>query len=83
MGLYRLLGLLSEGGRGTVYQGLAPGGEPVAVKLLHARWPSLREVIASGGPMGGNVASVVTPEVALPLTAGVGLLAGWAARSTG
>ncbi|MBB2743903.1 UNVERIFIED_ORG: EmrB/QacA subfamily drug resistance transporter [Microbispora rosea subsp. rosea] len=38
VGLYRLLGLLGEGGQGTVYQGLAPGGEPVAVKLLHARF---------------------------------------------
>ncbi|MBE3009706.1 MFS transporter [Microbispora sp. NEAU-D428] len=38
VGLYRLVGLLGEGGQGTVYQGLAPGGEPVAVKLLHARF---------------------------------------------
>ncbi|GIH61267.1 bifunctional serine/threonine protein kinase/MFS transporter [Microbispora siamensis] len=38
VGLYRLVGLLGEGGQGTVYQGLAPSGEPVAVKLLHARF---------------------------------------------
>ncbi|WP_226873759.1 serine/threonine-protein kinase [Microbispora sitophila] len=38
VGAYRLVGLLGEGGQGTVYQGLAPGGEPVAVKLLHARF---------------------------------------------
>ncbi|MFF4123526.1 bifunctional serine/threonine protein kinase/MFS transporter [Microbispora rosea] len=38
VGLYRLVGLLGEGGQGTVYQGLAPAGEPVAVKLLHARF---------------------------------------------
>ncbi|MEU6428835.1 serine/threonine-protein kinase, partial [Microbispora sp. NPDC046973] len=38
VGLYRLVGLLGEGGQGTVYQGLTPSGEPVAVKLLHARF---------------------------------------------
>ncbi|MEV4298127.1 bifunctional serine/threonine protein kinase/MFS transporter [Microbispora rosea] len=38
VGLYRLVGLLGEGGQGTVYQGLAPDGGPVAVKLLHARF---------------------------------------------
>ncbi|MEU8172759.1 bifunctional serine/threonine protein kinase/MFS transporter [Microbispora hainanensis] len=38
VGRYRLVGLLGEGGQGTVYQGLAPSGEPVAVKLLHARF---------------------------------------------
>jgi predicted Ser/Thr protein kinase len=34
---YRLAGRLGEGGQGTVYLGYAAGGEPVAVKVLHAR----------------------------------------------
>ncbi|GAA4488397.1 hypothetical protein GCM10023191_017720 [Actinoallomurus oryzae] len=38
IGSYRLVGLLGEGGQGAVYRGEAPGGEPVAVKLLHARF---------------------------------------------
>ncbi|RBQ18699.1 hypothetical protein DP939_19680 [Spongiactinospora rosea] len=37
LGPYRLLGLLGEGGQGTVFLGEAPSGERVAVKLLHAR----------------------------------------------
>jgi serine/threonine protein kinase len=38
VGAYRLVGLLGEGGQGTVYQGAALDGERVAVKLLHARF---------------------------------------------
>jgi serine/threonine protein kinase len=38
VGTCRLLGLLGEGGQGTVYRGEAPTGEHVAVKLLHARF---------------------------------------------
>ncbi|MFI6326229.1 serine/threonine-protein kinase [Nonomuraea sp. NPDC050556] len=34
---YRLTGALGTGGQGTVYQGVAPDGRKVAVKLLHAR----------------------------------------------
>ncbi|MFE3447785.1 serine/threonine-protein kinase [Nonomuraea sp. NPDC059194] len=37
MASYRLTGLLGEGGQGTVYLGVAPSGEQVAVKVLHAR----------------------------------------------
>ncbi|WP_233508320.1 serine/threonine-protein kinase, partial [Spongiactinospora gelatinilytica] len=37
LGGYRLLGLLGEGGQGTVFLAEAPSGERVAVKLLHAR----------------------------------------------
>jgi serine/threonine protein kinase len=37
VGTCRLLGLLGEGGQGTVYRGEAPTGEHLAVKLLHAR----------------------------------------------
>ncbi|MGI5232129.1 serine/threonine-protein kinase [Actinoallomurus sp. CA-142502] len=38
IGDYRLVGLLGEGGQGAVYRGEAPRGEPVAIKLLHARF---------------------------------------------
>ncbi|MFB4265429.1 ABC transporter substrate-binding protein [Nonomuraea sp. GTA35] len=35
---YELTGFLGEGGQGSVYLGLSPSGEQVAVKLLHARF---------------------------------------------
>jgi hypothetical protein len=38
VGVYRLTGLLGEGGQGAVYRGEAPDGAQVAVKLLHARF---------------------------------------------
>lgn len=38
VGAYRLVALLGEGGQGAVYRGEAANGEPVAVKLLHARF---------------------------------------------
>ncbi|RVX38468.1 protein kinase-like protein [Nonomuraea polychroma] len=34
---YRLTGFLGDGGQGTVYRGLSPSGDEVAVKVLHAR----------------------------------------------
>ncbi|MBX6767357.1 MAG: serine/threonine protein kinase [Actinomadura rubrobrunea] len=37
IGPYRLLGLLGEGGQGTIYLGEDPAGTRVAVKALHAR----------------------------------------------
>ncbi|GAA0989023.1 hypothetical protein GCM10009555_072050 [Acrocarpospora macrocephala] len=38
LGDYRLSGLIGEGGQGTVYYGETSTGEPVAVKVLHARF---------------------------------------------
>jgi serine/threonine protein kinase len=38
IGGYRLLGRLAEGGQGVVYLALAPSGEKVVVKVLHATW---------------------------------------------
>ncbi|WP_283133209.1 serine/threonine-protein kinase [Rhizohabitans arisaemae] len=37
LGVYRLVGLLGEGGQGTVYLGQTPSGQQVAIKTLHAR----------------------------------------------
>ncbi|WP_067132560.1 glycoside hydrolase family 6 protein [Microtetraspora malaysiensis] len=37
-GGYPLLRRLGQGGMGTVYLGRAPGGDPVAVKLIHPQW---------------------------------------------
>lgn len=37
LGAYRIVGLLGEGGQGTVYLGQGPDGVRVAVKVLHAR----------------------------------------------
>jgi serine/threonine protein kinase len=36
IGPYRLIGRLGEGGMGTVFLGLSPGGRPVAVKAVRA-----------------------------------------------
>lgn len=36
LGIYRLVGRLGEGGQGTVFLGVDPDGQKVAVKLLHA-----------------------------------------------
>ncbi|MGP3962092.1 WD40 repeat domain-containing serine/threonine protein kinase [Nonomuraea sp. 3N208] len=37
VGPYRLTGYLGAGGQGTVYVGESPGGQVVAIKVLHAR----------------------------------------------
>lgn len=38
LGRYRLEGRLGEGGQGTVFLARGPAGEPLAIKLLHARF---------------------------------------------
>ncbi|MFI7699109.1 ABC transporter substrate-binding protein [Nonomuraea sp. NPDC049480] len=38
VGSYKVTGFLGEGGQGSVYLGVSPGGEQVAIKLLHARF---------------------------------------------
>ncbi|MFC5754414.1 serine/threonine-protein kinase, partial [Actinomadura rugatobispora] len=38
LGAYELVGRLGSGGQGTVFLGTGPGGERVAVKLLHVRF---------------------------------------------
>ncbi|MDH2424068.1 serine/threonine-protein kinase [Sphaerisporangium sp. TRM90804] len=37
LGVFEVLGRLGEGAQGVVYLGRSPAGEPVAIKLLHAR----------------------------------------------
>ncbi|MEV1176733.1 ABC transporter substrate-binding protein [Nonomuraea sp. NPDC049784] len=38
VGSYKVTGFLGEGGQGSVYLGISPSGERVAIKLLHARF---------------------------------------------
>ncbi|WP_433414606.1 glycoside hydrolase family 6 protein [Microtetraspora malaysiensis] len=38
VGPFALLRRLGQGGMGTVYLGRAPGGDPVAIKLIHPQW---------------------------------------------
>ncbi|MET7330506.1 ABC transporter substrate-binding protein [Nonomuraea sp. NPDC005650] len=38
VGSYKVTGFLGEGGQGSVYLGVSPSGEQVALKLLHARF---------------------------------------------
>ncbi|MET9241722.1 ABC transporter substrate-binding protein [Nonomuraea sp. NPDC003709] len=38
VGSYKVTGFLGEGGQGSVYLGVSPSGEQVAIKLLHARF---------------------------------------------
>ncbi|WP_433431415.1 ABC transporter substrate-binding protein [Nonomuraea sp. CA-141351] len=38
VGAYEVTGFLGEGGQGSVYLGVSPSGEQVAIKLLHARF---------------------------------------------
>ncbi|GIH23822.1 hypothetical protein Aph01nite_21320 [Acrocarpospora phusangensis] len=38
LGGYRLTGVIGEGGQGTVFHGETAAGDPVAVKVLHARF---------------------------------------------
>ncbi|MFC4112138.1 ABC transporter substrate-binding protein [Nonomuraea zeae] len=38
VGSYEVTGFLGEGGQGSVYLGVSPSGEQVAIKLLHARF---------------------------------------------
>jgi predicted Ser/Thr protein kinase len=38
LGAYELVGRIGQGGQGTVFLGRKPGGDPVAIKLLHAEW---------------------------------------------
>ncbi|GAA3602246.1 hypothetical protein GCM10022419_103250 [Nonomuraea rosea] len=38
VGPYEVVGFLGEGGQGSVYLGVSPSGEQVAIKLLHARF---------------------------------------------
>ncbi|WP_157246433.1 serine/threonine-protein kinase [Nonomuraea typhae] len=43
-GPYEVLGILGEGGQGTVHLGRAPGGAQVAIKALHSRFAAEGDV---------------------------------------
>jgi serine/threonine protein kinase len=72
VGSYRVTGRLGEGGMGTVFLGLSPGGRQVAVKLIHpghASSPQFRERFAreidAARRVGGfHTASVVDADPA-------------------
>jgi hypothetical protein len=66
VGAYRLVGFLGEGGQGAVYRGVAPSGEPVAVKLLHARFSGdagARSRFAAELAHAGRVAAFCTARI--------------------
>ncbi|RAY11424.1 hypothetical protein DPM19_30875 [Actinomadura craniellae] len=67
LGEYRLIGWLGEGTRGVVYRGVAPGGDPVAVRLPRLR-PETHGSLAAGL---GDVRMVAVPRVARLLSAGI------------
>ncbi|WP_160310993.1 serine/threonine-protein kinase, partial [Streptomyces sp. 150FB] len=63
---YRLAGRLGQGGQGVVYLGYGPGGEKVAVKLLHASFgtdPRARARFAREVETARHVASYSTAQV--------------------
>jgi serine/threonine protein kinase len=66
VGPYQLVGLLGEGGQGVVYQGVDSNGEPVAIKLLHARFSGdakARARFAAELAHAGRVAAFCTARV--------------------
>ncbi|MQY08180.1 ABC transporter substrate-binding protein [Actinomadura macrotermitis] len=66
LGPYRLLGLLGEGGQGSVYLGEDPEGVRVAVKLLHARFsgdPRARSRFAAEVAVAQRVAPFCTARL--------------------
>ncbi|GIH80965.1 protein kinase domain-containing protein [Planobispora longispora] len=71
VGVYRLAGVLGEGGQGTVYLGHDPSGRRVAVKVLHARMTAqdaVRERFERETDLARRVAAFCTAQV---LAAGV------------
>ncbi|MBG0813437.1 serine/threonine-protein kinase [Planomonospora sp. ID82291] len=71
MGAYRLVGVLGEGGQGTVYLGQAPSGRRVAVKVLHTRMAAeaaVRERFEREAALARRVAVFCTAQI---LEAGV------------
>ncbi|GAA2866437.1 hypothetical protein GCM10010517_25930 [Streptosporangium fragile] len=71
VGAYRLVGVLGEGGQGTVYLGHDPSGRRVAVKVLHARMAAedaVRERFEREANLACRVAAFCTAQV---LAAGV------------
>ncbi|GII04886.1 serine/threonine-protein kinase [Planobispora takensis] len=71
VGVYRLAGVLGEGGQGTVYLGHDPSGRRVAVKVLHARMAAedvVRQRFEREADLARRVAAFCTAQV---LAAGV------------
>ncbi|GGL04934.1 WD40 repeat domain-containing serine/threonine protein kinase [Planomonospora parontospora] len=71
IGAYRLVGVLGEGGQGTVYLGQTSSGRRVAVKVLHTRMAaeaSVRERFEREAALARRVAVFCTAQV---LEAGV------------
>lgn len=75
MGAYRLLYRLGEGGMGRVYLGRAPGGQTVAVKMVHAGMASApgfrerfaREVRVSREVSGPGTVPVLAADAKAPI----------------
>ncbi|MBG0831969.1 serine/threonine protein kinase [Planomonospora sp. ID67723] len=66
IGVYQLVGVLGEGGQGTVYLGHDPSGRRVAVKVLHARMAAedaVRERFEREAALARRVAAFCTAQV--------------------
>ncbi|SEG97851.1 Serine/threonine protein kinase [Nonomuraea solani] len=66
LGEYRISARLGEGGQGTVYLGESPGGQRVAIKVLHARSagdPETRRRFLREAEVAASVAAFCTARV--------------------
>jgi serine/threonine protein kinase len=66
LGSYQLMGLLGHGGMGRVYLGVSPGGDQVAVKVLHPQFAddsAFRERFRREAEMAQRVSGPFTAKV--------------------
>ncbi|MBL8815358.1 MAG: protein kinase [Planctomyces sp.] len=69
IGPYRLLRLLGSGGMGQVFEAVDPAGNPVAVKLLLARWARSQESLQRFRQEGMTAGTISHPRCVFVKTA--------------